>query len=118
MPYRSQRLAEELRDGISAIIAQEVRDPRIGFATVTHVKVSSDLRYARVFVSVFGSPEEQKRTLEALVSASSYIRRQIGLRISRLRYLPELTFAYDESVEQGDRMTQLIEGIKRELPEE
>jgi ribosome-binding factor A len=117
MPYRSQRLAEELKNEISAIIAQEVRDPRIGFATVTQVKVSPDLRYARVYVSVFGSQEEKQQTLGALINATSYIRRQIGFRI-RLRYLPELTFAYDESVEQGDRMTQLIEGIKRELPED
>jgi ribosome-binding factor A len=117
MQYRSQRLAEELKTEISAIIAQQVRDPRVGFATVTQVKVSPDLRYARVFVSVFGSQEEKKQTLDALINATSYIRRQVGLRI-RLRYLPELTFAYDESVERGDRMTQLIEGIERELPED
>jgi ribosome-binding factor A len=117
MQYRSQRLAEELKTEISAIITQQVRDPRVGFATVTRVKVSPDLRYARVFVSVFGSQEEKKQTLDALINATSYIRRQIGLRI-RLRYLPELTFAYDESVERGDRMTQLIEGIERELPED
>jgi ribosome-binding factor A len=106
-----------LKNEISAIIAQRVRDPRVGFATVTQVKVSPDLRYARVFVSVFGSEKEKKETLGALINATSYIRKQIGSRI-RLRYLPELTFAYDESVERGDRMTQLIEGIKRELPED
>jgi ribosome-binding factor A len=117
MSYRSNRLAEELKTEISAIIAREVRDPRVGFATVTEVKVSPDLRYAKVFVSVFGSPEEKQETLAALDRASAFIRRQVGARI-RLRYTPEIGFEYDETVEQGDRMMQLIEEIKKELPEE
>ena len=111
MSYRSQRLAEELKNEISAIIAEEVRDPRLGFVTITEIKVSPDLRYARVFVSVFGSLEERQETLGALQRASGFIRRQIGARI-RLRYIPEITFDYDECVEQGDRMMQLIEEIK------
>jgi ribosome-binding factor A len=117
MRYRTNRLAEELKNEISAIISQEVRDPRMGFVTVTDVKVSSDLRYARIFISVFGNKEEQRQTIDALADASGFIRRQIGARI-KLRYTPELTFAYDESVEQGDRMMQLIEDIKKESPEE
>jgi ribosome-binding factor A len=117
MAYRQNRLAEELKNEISAIIMQEVRDPRVGFATVTEVKVSPDLRYARVFISVFGSPEEKKQTLDALAKATGFIRRQIGSRI-KLRYTPELSFDYDESVEQGDRMMQLIDEIKKEIPEE
>jgi ribosome-binding factor A len=117
MSYRSNRLAEELKTEISAIIAREVRDPRVGFATVTEVKVSPDLRYAKVFVSVFGSPEEKQETLAALDRASAFIRRQVGARI-RLRYTPEIGFEYDETVEHGDRMMQLIEEIKKELPEE
>lgn len=117
MSYRSHRLAQELKHEISAIVAQEVRDPRVGLLTVTEVEVSPDLRYARIFVSVLGSPEEKKQTLDALAGASAYIRRQIGARI-RLRHIPELTFAYDESVEQGDRMMRLIDEIKKELPEE
>jgi ribosome-binding factor A len=116
MSYRSNRLAEELKNEISAIISQEVRDPRIGFATITQVKVSPDLRYARVFVSVLGSPEEKKETFDALTSANGFIRRQIALRI-KLRYTPELSFAYDESVDRVDRMMQIIEEIKKELPE-
>src|SRR5262249_22566426 len=116
MSYRSQRLAEELKNEISAIIAQEVRDPRVGFATVTEVKVSPDLRYAKVFVSVFGSLEEKQQTLGALQRATGFIRRQIGARI-RLRYTQEITFDYDERIEQGDRMMQMIEEIKKELPE-
>jgi ribosome-binding factor A len=117
MSFRSHRLAEELKNEISAIITQELRDPRVGFATVTEVKVSPDLRHARVSISVFGSPEEKQQTLDALASASGFIRRQIGSRI-KLRYTPELSFDYDQSVEQGDRMLRLIEEIKKELPEE
>jgi ribosome-binding factor A len=117
MRYRTNRLAEELKNEISVVISQEVRDPRMGFVTVTDVKVSSDLRYARIFISVFGNKEEQRQTIDALADASGFIRRQIGARI-KLRYTPELTFAYDESVEQGDRMMQLIEDIKKESPEE
>lgn len=117
MSYRSHRLTQELKHEISLIIAQEVRDPRIGLLTVTEVEVSPDLRYARIYVSVLGSPEEKKQTLDALASAGSFIRRQVGARI-KLRHTPELTFAYDESIEQGDRMMQLIEEIKKEQPEE
>ncbi len=117
MSHRSNRLAHELRNEISAIISQELRDPRVGFATVTDVEVSPDLRYARVFVSVFGSSDEKRETLDVLTRASGFVRRQIGARI-RLRHIPELTFDIDESVEHGDRMMQLIDEIKKESPED
>jgi ribosome-binding factor A len=102
---------------ISAIIAREVRDPRVGFATVTEVKVSPDLRYARVLVSVFGTPEEKHETLVALASAAGFIRRLVGSRI-KLRHTPEISFAYDDSVERSDQMMQLFDEIKQQSPEE
>jgi ribosome-binding factor A len=117
MSYRSHRLSEELKNEISAIIAQEVKDPRVGFATVTEVKVSPDLRHARVLVSVLGSPEEKQATFDALIGATGYIRRLIGARV-KLRHTPELSFIYDDSIEQGDKMMRLMEEIKKELPEE
>jgi len=117
MSHRSHRLAEELKNEISAIIAQEVKDPRVGFATVTEVEVSPDLRYARVLVSVLGSPQEKQETFDALVRATGYIRRLIGARV-RLRRTPELSFVYDDSIEHGDRMMRLFDEIKRESPEE
>jgi ribosome-binding factor A len=83
---------------------------------VTEVKVSPDLRHARVLISVFGSTEEKRQTLDALTGATGFIRRQIGSRI-RLRYTPELTFDYDESVERGDRMMRLIEEVSKESGE-
>src|SRR5574341_1488632 len=117
MSYRSHRLSEELKNEISAIIAQEIKDPRVGCATVTEVKVSPDLRHARVLVSVLGSPEEKQATFDALAGATGYIRRLIGARV-RLRHTPELSFVYDDSIEQGAKMMRLMEEIKKELPEE
>jgi len=117
MSYRSHRLSEELKNEISAIIAQEIKDPRVGFATVTEVKVSPDLRHARVLVSVLGSPEEKQATFDALIGATGYIRRLIGARV-KLRHTPELSFVYDDSIEHGDKMMRLMEEIKKELPEE
>lgn len=116
MNYRAHRLAEELKNEISMIIAQDVRDPRVGLTTITRVEVSPDLRHARVFVSIFGSQEEKIRTLQALAAATPFIRKQVGARI-RLRHTPELLFSYDDAVEYGDRMAQLIDEIKKELPE-
>jgi ribosome-binding factor A len=113
MSHRPQRLAEELKNEIGAIIAQEIKDPRVGFATVTEVKVSPDLRHARVSVSVLGSSQEKQETFEALVRATGYIRRLLGARI-RLRHTPELSFAYDESIERGERMMRLFDEIRIE----
>ena len=81
-------------------------------ATVTAVKVSPDLRHARVFISVLGSTEERKKTMQGLSSAASYIRRQLSQRLHHLRRIPELTFAYDDSLEKGSRIEELLEQIK------
>lgn len=113
MSHRSQRLAEELKNEISAIIAQEIKDPRVGFVTVTEVTVSRDMRQACVAVSVLGSPQEKQETLGALVRATGYIRRLISARI-RLRHTPELVFAYDDSIERGDKMMRLFDEIETE----
>lgn len=114
MQYRSDRLAHELRNELSVIIAREVKDPRVGFATVTTVRVSPDLRHARVFVSVLGSPEEQKETFAALARAAGFIRRQLSGRI-RLRHCPELQFVLDDSMEYGAKMDHLLAEVGREL---
>jgi len=113
--YRPDRVAHELRQEVGAIIAREVRDPRVGFATVTEAEVSPDLRHARVFVSVLGTPSEQRATLAALNRAAGFIRRALSARL-KLRRSPELTFTFDESVEQGARLTQLIDDANKEKP--
>jgi len=117
MQYRPSRLAQELKSEISAIIAREMSHHRLGFITITEVRVSPDLRYARVLISVLGSPAERKETLETLNNEKNFFRQLIGRRI-RLRHAPEITFVYDETIEHGDHMLQLIEEIKKESPEE
>src|SRR5581483_2664722 len=114
MSYRPERLAHELKSEVSAIISRGLHDPRVGFATVTQVRVSPDLRHARVFVSIFEAAEKQRETLAALNHAAGFIRSEATSRL-RLRRSPELVFALDESVERGDRMSRLIEEISQEL---
>ena len=114
MPYRPDRLAHELRNELSVILAREVKDPRVGFATVTQVRVSPDLRHARVFVSVFGSPEEQKETFAALHRANGFIRRQLSGRL-KLRYCPDLQFTMDDSMAYGAKMDNLLTEISQEF---
>ena len=94
MQYRSDRLAHELKNEVSNLIARELRDPRLGFATVTEAKVSPDLSHARIYVSVLGSTEEQRTTLAALNRASGFLRRALGTRL-KLRKSPQLTFTLD-----------------------
>jgi ribosome-binding factor A len=116
MSYRPDKVAHQLKAEISDIISRELHDPRVGFVTVTDVRVSQDLSHARVYVSVFGSALQQKDSLKALNRAAGFVRREVGARM-RLRKSPELVFAFDESVEQGARMAQLIEEANREAGE-
>jgi len=93
-------------------ILPELRDPRIGLATITEVKLSADLKHARVFVSVLGDEEDRKKTLAGLSSAAPRIRHQIAERI-RLKNTPELVFIYDTSIEYGARIEELIQKTKQ-----
>jgi len=111
---RVGRIEEQLRMELSEIIEREMQDPRIGLTTVTAVKVSPDLRHARVFVSVLGDEEQRKKTMQGLNSAASYARRSLSQRLHHLRRIPELTFAYDESIETVSRFEELLHQIKPE----
>ena len=111
---RVDRIEEQLRMELSEIVEREISDPRVGLATVTRVKVSPDLRYARVFVTTLGGPEEQKKMLEGLKSAASFVRRSLGKRLQHLRRIPEVTFNYDDSVEKDIRIEELFDRIKTE----
>ncbi len=117
MQHRPIRLAQELKSEISKIITRELPHQRLGFLTITDVKVSPDLRYARVFVSVLGSGVDKAETLNTLNKEKAFIRHLIGRRF-RLRHTPEITFVYDETVEHADHMMRLMDDIKKELPEE
>ena len=111
--YRGGRINEEVKREISNIIQNEIKDPRMtAMVSVTDVKVTRDLRYAKVFVSIFGKDEEEKNnTFIALKNASGFIRKDIGLRIN-LRYNPQLIFELDDSISYGMRIEELITKVK------
>jgi ribosome-binding factor A len=110
--YRSGRINEEIRKEISNIIRDEIRDPRLtAMISVTKVDVTKDLRYAKVFVSIFGSDEEKKSSLGALKSSSGFIRRELGGRVN-LRYTPEVLIELDDTIEHGMHINDLIRQIK------
>jgi ribosome-binding factor A len=109
VPERLRRVNEALREVLSEGVA-ELKDPRIGFVTVTGVDTSPDLRQARVFVSVLGSPRNREETLAALQAAHGVLQARVG-RLLRLKRTPQLAFEYDPSVERGVRMTKLIDEL-------
>ncbi len=107
---RVSRVGEQIKKELSQIIQQEIKDPRIGFVTVTTVEMSGDLQIAKVFVSVFGNPDEKQQTMAALEKATGYMRSEIGKRI-RLRYIPELIFVMDESLEHSEHINRLLNDV-------
>jgi ribosome-binding factor A len=111
---RVDRIEEQLRIELSEILERELQDPRVHFVTVTGVKVSPDLGHARVFVSVLGGADERKKALQGLRSASSFVRRSLSKRLHHLRKIPELVFDYDESIDKGLRIDELLDQIKSE----
>lgn len=110
---RAERLAELLKQEISDIILKEVKDPRIGFVSVTDIEVSGDLRHAKVYVSVYGSDKEREDTMKGLEQATGYIRKLLGERIT-VYHTPEIIFRYDNSIEHGAHISKLIDKIKNE----
>ena len=112
---RQERVAGALKREISNIIHDELKDPRLGFVTITDVELTPDLRYAKVFFSVLGKDQDYKKTKEALESALGFIRRLIAQRI-RLRFTPEITFKEDRSAEYSIKIQEVLEEI-RELNE-
>lgn len=111
MQFRRDRLAGQIRVEISSILSRELRDQIQGLVTVTEIQLTPDLRQARVLVSLFGSPEQKTATLAALEESSGPIRRMIGSRV-RMRHTPELVFVVDRTIEDGDRMVSLLEGLE------
>jgi len=104
---RPIRIAEQLRQEVSAIVEYELRDERVGFVTVTDVEVTPDLRQARVFITSMATDEEKEASLAALNHAAGFIRREVGARL-RMRYTPQLSFFYDHSIERGARIEELL----------
>jgi ribosome-binding factor A len=111
-----RRVDEALREVLSEAI-QTLKDPRIGFVTVTGVKTTTDLKESTVYVSVLGGGDELRRTLEGLAAARGVLQARINEQL-RLRRTPQLTFEYDPSVERGVRMTKLIDELAPDVPAE
>lgn len=104
---RPERLAEQIREEVSLILAGEVEDPRVGFVTVTDAKVTPDLRHAKIFVSVLGSDAEIAESLKALNHASGYVRSQLGA-VLRIRRVPDLHFVHDDTVRTATRIEEIL----------
>jgi len=111
---RMRRINEVLREVVGAAISSDLSDPRIGFVTVTSVETSPDLRTAKVFVSVLGSDEDREATLSGLRSSHGVLQTRIAAE-TRMKRTPTLTFHYDNTIEQGVRISQLLD---QELPAE
>ena len=104
---RSDRVSGELIKELSQIIQHEMKDPRLGFVSVTRAEVAKDLRHANVFVSVMGSDSEKEKTLKALKSGAGFIRTLISKRMN-MRVIPDFTFKLDDSIEYGARIQELL----------
>lgn len=109
---RVGRVGEQIKKELSQIIQTELKDPRIGFITVTGVEVTNDLSEAKVYLSVLGSDEQKEATLKALASGTGFIRSELGKRM-RLRHTPVLLFKFDSSIEYGSRIEALLENINK-----
>ena len=110
---RIEKLQELIKQEMSKMLLKELKDPRIGFVTVTDVEMTGDLREAKIYVSVMGGEEQIKNSLEGLNSALGFIRREIGQRI-RLRFTPEISFALDTSLDYGDHIQKLLLQVEGE----
>ena len=112
--HRTDQVGAQVQQEIMEIIRRDLKDPRIGFVSITGVRMSPDLRTARVRISVLGDDEEQRRTLAGLRSATGLIRRELGRRLENLRFSPELRFEIDTSIEYSVRISKTLREI---LPE-
>ncbi|MFH1754034.1 MAG: 30S ribosome-binding factor RbfA [Candidatus Omnitrophota bacterium] len=113
MGTRPERVQEALRREISMIVQKEIKDPRLGFITVTKVEITKDLKNAYVYYSVLGKDKDANNAKHALQSAAGFIRKLVGDRIS-MRYVPAITFRQDKSLEHTKRIYEILDNIKKE----
>lgn len=107
MKYRKLRIQDQLREEISLIIQREIKDPRVGFVTVLEVKMTNDLKIAKVYCSVYGSDEDKKKTFDALQRSKGYVKFLLGKRV-QLKYMPDLTFIQDNTAERVARIEEIL----------
>ena len=110
---RASRVGDQIQAELASLLTREVHDPGIGFLTITQVKLSPDLQQARVYYTSIGDDKAKRESARALDRATPFLRRQVGQRL-RLKRVPELTFFYDESIEQGDRIERILQELKTE----
>jgi ribosome-binding factor A len=113
--WRKDRLASEIVRQTGQILIQELRDPRLGFVTVTRAKVSDDYKHAKIFVSVLATKKKKKLTLAGLKSAQGFVQRELSRRI-QMRSFPVISFELDESIEKAFKVTQLIDQVSKKTP--
>jgi len=111
--HRQEKLGELITAELSELLRTRLKDPRVGFASITHVEVSGDLRHAKVFVSVMGTAQEQAETMKGLKNANGFLRHELAGRLT-LRYMPELAFKLDTSIEEGAHIINLINQVAQE----
>lgn len=112
MSQRTERVQKLARQVLGELV-HDLKDPRIGFATITAVRVSPDLRHARVWVSVLGTEDEQRATMKGLESAKPFLRGELGRQV-RMKYLPELTFELDTGAAEAERLEKLLHTLHQE----
>ncbi len=110
---RVERVAQAIKEEISRIFQEELKDPRIGFVTLTRVELTGDLRYAKVFVSIWGTEEQTRDAWVGIEHATGFVRRAVAQRL-RLRFAPELRFIKDDSLEASDRVSRMLEELRRD----
>lgn len=110
---RTSRVAEQMKKEVGDILNQKIKDPRVGFVTVTDVDLTNDLQHATIYVSVFGDELEKEASLIGLSKASGFIRSEIGKRI-RLRKVPEIIFKFDEAHEYGNHIDAILRQLDKE----
>jgi ribosome-binding factor A len=113
MSQRTDRLDSQIQQELSLLMQREMKDPRLGFATITRVETSRDLGQARVWVSLYGEEEERAASMQALTDATPWLRRKLAERIT-IRSMPQLIMKRDESIEEGDRVLRLLHQLEEE----
>jgi len=114
MTMRQEKIQEQLVHELSELIQRELKDPRLGFITLTGAEITRDLRHAKVFVSVLGDDEAKKQSLKALNSATGLLRGEFARR-AHLRVAPELEFVFDEGIARGQRIFELLHSVEADL---
>jgi ribosome-binding factor A len=113
MSQRTDRLDSQIQQELMDLLQREMKDPRLGFATITRVETARDLGHARVWVSVYGTDEDQARSIDALRDATPWLRRRLGERL-QIRHVPQLSMRRDESIESGDRVLRILRELEIE----